>query len=95
MDPIPFNDEVPEVMERLKTVVGSMPRAKIVEESEYYLRVEFTTGLLRFVDDVELLINADTKLIHFRSASRIGHSDLGVNRKRMQALQQSFVQLKN
>ena len=47
-----------------------------VEEDESYLHYEFTSLLLRFVDDVEFLFDDETKTIHFRSASRTGYGDL-------------------
>jgi uncharacterized protein (DUF1499 family) len=57
---------------------------KLVEEDETYLHYESTSLLLRFVDDVEFLFDDETKTIHFRSASRTGYGDLGVNRTRME-----------
>ena len=54
---------------------------------EAYLHYEFTSLLLRFVDDVEFLFDEATKTVHFRSASRTGYSDLGVNRRRMEQMQ--------
>ncbi|MDF0668588.1 MAG: DUF1499 domain-containing protein [Nitrospira sp.] len=73
-----------EAKEALKTVLTTLPRTKLVDEDESYLHYEFTSLLLRFVDDVEFLFDETTKTIHFRSASRLGHSDLGVNRRRME-----------
>ncbi len=73
-----------EAKEALKAVVNSLSRTKLVEEDESYLHYEFTSLLLRFVDDVEFLFDDDTKTVHFRSASRTGYSDLGVNRRRME-----------
>ena len=73
-----------EAKEALKEVIRSLPRMKLVEEDEAYLHYEATSLLLRFVDDVEFLIDDETKTIHFRSASRTGYGDLGVNRKRME-----------
>jgi uncharacterized protein (DUF1499 family) len=57
---------------------------QLVEEDEIYLHYEATSLLLRFVDDVEFLLDDQAKIIHFRSASRTGYGDLGVNRKRME-----------
>ena len=51
---------------------------------ESYLHYEFTSLLLRFVDDVEFVFDDEAKTIHFRSASRTGYGDLGVNRARME-----------
>ena len=76
--------------ERLKRIVGAMPRAKIVAASNDYLHAEFTSALFRFVDDVEFLIDPAAGLIHFRSASRIGYSDLGANRRRMEDLRRRW-----
>jgi len=73
-----------EAKEALKEVVRSLPRIKLVEEDEIYLHYEATSLLLRFVDDVEFLFDDEAKTIHFRSASRTGYGDLGVNRKRME-----------
>jgi len=67
-------------------VIRSLPRTKLVEEDETYLHYEVTSLLFRFVDDVEFLFDDDTKTIHFRSASRTGYGDLGVNRTRMEQL---------
>ena len=55
-------------------------------EDESYLHYEFTSLLLRFVDDVEFLFDDETKTVHFRSASRTGYGDFGVNRKRMEEI---------
>ncbi len=73
-----------EAKEALKGVLATLPRTKLVKEDEAYLRYEFTSLLLRFVDDVEFLFDDDTKTVHFRSASRTGYSDFGVNRQRME-----------
>ena len=68
----------------LKTVIGGLPRARLVEEEDGYLHYEFTSLLLRFVDDVEFLFDDGAKTLHFRSASRTGYGDFGVNRRRME-----------
>lgn len=90
MDAIPCDGDLATTMERLKFAVGSLPRTRIVEESGNYLRAEFTTAIMRYVDDVEFLIDADAGLIHFRSASRVGYSDMGANKKRMTAFRTAF-----
>ena len=55
-----------------------------------YLRAEFRSRLFRFVDDVELLVDPEAARIEIRSASRVGHSDLGVNRKRVEVIRAAF-----
>ena len=82
--PILYRKSRAEAKEALKEIVHSLPRTKLVEEDESYLHYEFTSLLLRFVDDVEFLFDDESKTIHFRSASRTGYGDLGVNRSRME-----------
>lgn len=82
--PIRYRKSRVEAKEALKEVIRSLPRMKLVEEDEAYLHYEFTSLLLRFVDDVEFLFDDEAKTIHFRSASRTGYGDLGVNRTRME-----------
>lgn len=59
---------------------------EIIQAEDHYLHATFTSRLFRFVDDLELRIDPDAGIIHLRSASRVGHSDLGVNRKRVETL---------
>ncbi|MCB0403341.1 MAG: DUF1499 domain-containing protein [Bdellovibrionales bacterium] len=80
-----------QVMAKVRKVLSEMPRTKIVSEKPNYLHVEFTSALFRFVDDVEFLLD-EANTLHFRSASRIGHSDLGANRKRMEEFRIRFFQ---
>jgi uncharacterized protein (DUF1499 family) len=84
--PFRYRKSRAEAKEALKEVIRSLPRTKLVEEDETYLHYEVTSLLFRFVDDVEFLFDDDTKTIHFRSASRTGYGDLGVNRTRMEQL---------
>jgi uncharacterized protein (DUF1499 family) len=87
MEPVTYGDSLREALDRIKTVIArEFPRARLVTEQEDYLHYEFTSLIFRFVDDVEFFLNDSTREIHFRSASRVGHSDLGVNRRRMSKL---------
>jgi uncharacterized protein (DUF1499 family) len=90
MEPLSFRGSAREAVEKIKAVIASLPRTRIVDESENYLHVEFTSALFRFVDDVEFLINEPAATIHFRSASRVGHGDLGANRRRMEQIAAAF-----
>ncbi len=83
VDPLRFTGSAEDALARLKRIIPAMKRARIVEENGWYLRTDFTSLIFRFVDDVEFYVDADKKLIQVRSASRIGRSDLGVNRKRV------------
>ncbi len=70
----------------LREVVTKFPGATVIDESAGYLYAEFATPVLKFVDDVEFLLDAKAGVIHVRSASRLGRKDFGVNRKRIEAI---------
>ncbi|MET1080237.1 MAG: DUF1499 domain-containing protein [Pseudomonas sp.] len=72
--------------ELLLQVLRDEPGAVVVEQQATYLRVEYTSRLLRFVDDLELLIGP--RQVEVRSASRLGYGDFGVNRARVEQLRQ-------
>ncbi|MBU1330189.1 MAG: DUF1499 domain-containing protein [Gammaproteobacteria bacterium] len=74
----------------LREIVQQTPRARLITDEPGYLRAEYSSRMLRFVDDVELLIGGDA--VQVRSASRLGYSDLGVNRERIEALRQALAQ---
>lgn len=75
---------------RLDRAIAAMKRARVVVRQANYWRAEFTSGLWRFVDDVEFLFDDNAKRIDIRSASRVGYSDLGVNRRRMEEIRSLF-----
>ena len=90
MDSISLTVDAGDAMAALKRVVSAMSRAEVITADDNYLHAEFTSALFRFVDDVELFVNREERVIHFRSASRSGRSDFGVNRKRMQVVVAAF-----
>jgi uncharacterized protein (DUF1499 family) len=85
VSPIAFDIDAAQQMTKVKQAIEGMAGATIKQSSDDYLYAVFTSSLMRFKDDVEVYIDADDKLVHFRSASRVGYSDLGVNRKRYEA----------
>ncbi|MDJ0570896.1 MAG: DUF1499 domain-containing protein [Pleurocapsa sp. MO_192.B19] len=70
----------------IKKVVESMERTTVVEETDNYLYTEFQSKLMGYVDDVEFYLDSEANVVHVRSASRLGKSDLGVNRKRVEEI---------
>jgi len=76
--------------QRLLRVVGSMKRTRVIKETEEYIHVTFTSRWFRFVDDVEFCFAEEAPVIHVRSASRVGYSDLGVNRSRIEKIRRAF-----
>ena len=78
------------MFDRLVDVIQADSRAAIIESSDNYLHIEFTTPVFRFIDDAEFLHRPDTQTIEVRSASRLGWSDLGANRSRIERLRQQL-----
>jgi len=82
MEPIKL-EGVDDPLKKIKSVIADdFSRATLITETEDYLHYEFTSLLFRFVDDVEFYLD-DGGVVQFRSASRVGHSDMGANRQRM------------
>jgi uncharacterized protein (DUF1499 family) len=86
MAPIRFEGDPQAAWKRLRAAVAESPRTVVVADDGRYMHVEFRSLIFRFPDDVEFLLDPEKRLIHFRSASRAGYSDLGVNRARMQKI---------
>ena len=77
--------------ERAKRIVREMG-GKIVLEDDSYLWATFSTRIFRFIDDLELRMDEENDVIHVRSSSRVGYSDLGANRRRVEDLRLRFAQ---
>jgi uncharacterized protein (DUF1499 family) len=88
--PLTFTDSPDEAWQRLGAVLAEQPRTRVVSETPTYRHAECTSLLFRFVDDLELLLDREGKKVHVRSASRAGRSDLGVNRRRVEAIRRAF-----
>ena len=91
--PLVFKDEPESAFARLKQILVRRRNTTIIEEHPGYLRVEFHT--LLFTDDGEFLLDVEQRLIQVRSASRLGYSDLGKNRSRLEEIRQSFTEIKS
>ena len=86
IEPIAFTQDSALAMNRLRDVLAGWPGARIVENNPDYLSVQFETRWLRFVDDAEFLLDPTARVIHVRSASRLGRKDFGANRQRVEAI---------
>ena len=95
IDPLPLRQKPSEAIRDLRETIQGMPRTRIVSEDADYLHAEFTSLLFRFVDDLEIWVDETNQLIHARSASRVGYSDLGSNRKRVEAVFREYQRVRN
>ncbi|MFS8117698.1 MAG: DUF1499 domain-containing protein [Microcoleus sp.] len=93
VQPLAYTSSATEAMAKLKEAIESLGKTKIISATDNYLYAEFTSALMGFVDDVEFLVDDGAKVIHARSASRLGESDLGVNRKRIETIRAQLNQL--
>ena len=91
VEPLYYTGSKEKAKETLIALIQSMKRVKIMTVAEDYIHAEFSSRIFRFVDDVEFLFDEQNKRIHLRSASRIGYSDLGVNRKRIEKIRAKFI----
>lgn len=83
MLPVRFTDTPEAAQARVRAALTAEPRTDITLEQAGYLRAEAKSLIFRFVDDIEVVVDAGARLFRFRSASRVGKGDLGVNRARM------------
>ncbi|HAC64629.1 MAG TPA: DUF1499 domain-containing protein [Cyanothece sp. UBA12306] len=76
----------------LRKILEQMERTTIIEATDNYLYAEFKSKLMGYVDDVEFYLDPNENVIHLRSASRLGKSDLGVNRQRIESIRSQVKQ---
>ncbi len=82
--PIAYSADKDAVLDKLVAIINNQPRTEIIEQTDDYILVEFTSRLMGFVDDAEFYFLPNEKAIAMRSAARLGESDLGVNRRRLE-----------
>ncbi len=88
IDPIalPKGTDGPQTITRLRTIVEGMGGARVVDARADYFYTQFTTKLMRYVDDVEFWFDPASNVVHVRSASRVGSKDFDVNRARIETI---------
>ncbi len=88
--PLKMNDDFETTKKRILAVMNSMPRTKLIKDDNSYLHFTAKTRILRFTDDIEFLIDEANKVVHFKSASRKGYKDFGVNRERLESIRSNW-----
>ena len=86
IEPIAYTGSRDSARELLTKVLGVVPRTEIVTQDENYIRAKSTSRIMGFVDDTEFYLPENEPVIHVRSAARLGESDLGVNRRRLEQI---------
>ncbi len=90
VEPFRYEGTAEDAKKKLIAIIESTNRAQVITSEINYIHAEFTSLIFRFVDDVEFYFDDNAPIIHVRSASRVGYSDLGANRKRVEAIRQQF-----
>jgi len=91
-EPIPFNGSSEELLAFLEDWIKTQDRAEVISRSDRYLHAIFASKTFGFKDDLEVFIPDASKLVHIRSAARVGRSDLGVNRERYQTFRKLIIE---
>ncbi len=86
IDPLVYSGDRTEAQKTLLKVLSVVPRTQIVEQSDDYIRAQSVSRIMGFTDDLEFYFHKNENIIHVRSASRLGESDLGVNRRRIEQI---------
>lgn len=75
---------------KIMTILNNLKNVTVIRSSDEYIHVEIRSSFFKFVDDIEFYLPKNKNIIHIRSLSRTGHSDFGVNRKRMEKIRVKF-----
>ncbi len=91
IEPIAVQGDGPATIAKLAALIEAMPGAKLVERKPEYLYAQFTTAMMKYVDDLELWFDPQANAIQVRSASRVGRKDFGVNRARVETIRERLL----
>lgn len=92
VEPFKLNKDLKTSWDMVQNTVGSLPRTKVVSADNNKIHAECRSMIFRFIDDLTLNLTPSNGIIHIRSASRTGYSDLGVNRRRVENLRKKLQQ---
>jgi len=88
--PLAFRGDAAAAQTALATAIRAMPRHLLAAQQPGYLHAEFSSAIMGFVDDAEFVVDGQARIVHVRSAARLGYSDFGVNRRRIETLREAF-----
>ena len=92
IEPLPLSSSPQDAIAKLANIINSMEGGEVITQSNDYIHAEFTSKIMGFRDDIEFYIGPQNPVIQVRAAARLGKSDLGVNRKRIEAIRQAFTE---
>jgi uncharacterized protein (DUF1499 family) len=95
VEPLRYTGDARRAWAALRQAIDGLPRVKVITSDQNYLYAEFSSKLMGYVDDVEFYLDEKAGVIHVRSASRLGSSDFGVNRERIESIRAKLAQAKD
>ncbi|WP_226576586.1 DUF1499 domain-containing protein [Halobacillus litoralis] len=95
MTPLKFSKDLETTKSLIKEIVGQRERTTLESENEDYIHCVVESKWLKFKDDVEFYFDTQNRVVHFRSASRVGYSDFKVNQKRMKAISDQYESMRS
>jgi len=95
IEPLRYTGDSRQAWAALRRLIDGMPRVRIVASDPNYVHAEFSSRLMGYVDDTEFYLDEKAGVIQVRSASRLGRSDFGVNRERIETIRAKLAQEKN
>jgi uncharacterized protein (DUF1499 family) len=90
IDPLQLNGDSATTLDRIEAIINGMEGGEIVKKGPGYLYAQFTTRIMKYVDDAEFWFDPAENVIQVRSASRLGSGDFGVNRKRIEFIREKL-----
>ena len=92
VDPLPMKDSLEKTIDAIRAAINSYANGTVTIELESanYVYAQFKTPTMKWVDDVEFWVDETVKIVHFRSSSRAGYSDKGLNRQRYNKLAEIY-----
>jgi uncharacterized protein (DUF1499 family) len=89
--PFALTGDADQAMQKLASLLSASDHTVLVTQQPDYLYAQSSTPLLHFTDDLEFWLDRKAGVIQLRSASRLGHGDLGANRNRVEKLRAQFL----
>ena len=91
VEPLPFVGDFEASKAKLLEVMARYGEMEIISDKGTYMHIVFTTGKMKYHDDIELLFDLTLNKINYRSASRIGYSDMGLNKERYSEIKKNYL----
>lgn len=90
VDVLKYKDDGETTRDKIKEICIDFGNSKLEAENDFYMRFVFTTGKMKYNDDVEFFFDDKNQVVHYRSNSRVGYSDMGLNKERYLKIVESY-----